>query len=699
MFMQFTNTLLASILDVIAGSMAELEQEQASLNAFYQQLQQELAERRQTEVALQQAMEREQQIREREGFIAAIAQNIRQSLDLNQVLTTTVAEVRQFLQVDRVVIYRFNADWSGTVIAESLVEGVLSILDRRIDDPCFRSGMAEHYRQGRVHMANDVLTLEVNPCYVNMLLAVQARAVLAIPIVVRQELWGLLVAHQCTAPRQWQQVSWSLLRQLSTQLAIAIQQSELYQQVNRLNANLEQQVQTRTAELQVALHYEAILKRITDAVRDSLNENEILQTAVHELGSALGVKCCDTALYSSDRTTSVICYDYLDSMQSARGVAIATSSFPEGYSQLLSGQYLHFCQLPGRLPEVRAEATQSTILACPLMDDQGVLGDMWLYKTQHDLFSDLELRLVQQVANQCAIALRQSRFYQAAQAQVEELERLSRLKDDFLSTVSHELRTPMASIKMAIQMLEMLLFREVESSTQEAPFTESSLTLSTSVLQRLSRYFHILEDECEQEIGLINNLLDLSRLGVSTEPLVLTTVEPQTWLMQFLHPFQERAQRQQQQLILEVPDGLPNLTTDVSKLERILTELLDNACKYTPLGERIILSGRVISSESQEALSSPETSPFSATSLIPQPAVFLIRITNSGIEIPPSEHDRIFEKFYRIPSQDPWRHRGTGLGLALVKKLVTKLGATIAVHSLAGQTTFTLRLPTALPPS
>ena len=72
-------------------------------------------------------------------------------------------------------------------------------------------------------------------------------------------------------------------------------------------------------------------------------------------------------------------------------------------------------------------------------------------------FEELEIRLVQQVSNQCAIALRQSRLYQAAQAQVEELERLNQLKDDFLSTVSHELRTPMANIKMATQMLEITL--------------------------------------------------------------------------------------------------------------------------------------------------------------------------------------------------------------------------------------------------
>jgi signal transduction histidine kinase len=94
-------------------------------------------------------------------------------------------------------------------------------------------------------------------------------------------------------------------------------------------------------------------------------------------------------------------------------------------------------------------------LVCPLRDDQGALGDLWLAKAAAECFDTLEMQVVQQVADHCAIAIRQARLYQASVQQISELERLNHLKDDFLSTVSHELRTPITNMKMAIQLLKM----------------------------------------------------------------------------------------------------------------------------------------------------------------------------------------------------------------------------------------------------
>nr|WP_277874846.1 histidine kinase dimerization/phospho-acceptor domain-containing protein [Leptolyngbya sp. FACHB-16] len=113
--------------------------------------------------------------------------------------------------------------------------------------------------------------------------------------------------------------------------------------------------------------------------------------------------------------------------------------------------------MPEHPNPIRPVAKRLTTLACPIINDHSVIGDLWLYKAGEQCFEELEIRLVQQVANQCAIAVRQARLYQAAQLQVEELGRLNQLKDDFLSTVSHELRTPISNIKMATHMLEFIL--------------------------------------------------------------------------------------------------------------------------------------------------------------------------------------------------------------------------------------------------
>ena len=641
---------------------------------------------------LKRAQERLQQQAEQERLVGAIAQNIRQSLSLTDILDTTVREVRQFLLVDRVVIYRFNADWSGKVVAESISRPSLSLINQVIFDPCFQGAMLRPYWQGRIHTINDILTADLQPCYVELLSQLQVRAILVIPILIRRELWGLLVAHHCSAPYQWQQVSWPLLQQLSTQVAIGIQQAELYQRLQQLNVQLEEQIQERTIQLQQAFSFEAMLKRITDRVRDSLDETQIMQTAVEELGLGLGVECCDTGIYNPDRTLAIISHEYTISVPSIKGSTIEMATKPEIYNQLLQGQYLQFCMCTSDTALRPAQETYA-MLACPIVDDQEVLGDLWLFRRCDLAFDESEIRLVQQVANQCAIALRQARLYQAAQAQVEELERLHQLKDSFLSTISHELRTPIANIKMATEMLETILFQNEESGRTHERDSSLSFIPHSSSFQRLSRYFQILKNEVQREISLIDDLLDLSRLEPEAEPLTLTASDVSIWLAHIVAPFTARAQQQQQQLMVNLPKQLPLLTTDRSYCERILTELLNNACKYTPPGETITVSAQVVN---------PETNKINnvRSSFSPHPSSLQIAVTNTGIEIPEWERDRIFEKFYRIPQNDPWKYGGTGLGLALVQRLVTQLGATIHVESGNNQTTFILRFPLSndLPP-
>lgn len=826
--------------------------------AFLRKRVAELEAEQRSEPALQEALEREQQAIERERFIARIAQNIRQFLDLNQILNTTVEEVRRFLQVDRVIIYRFRPDWSGWIVAESVSDPELSLQDRVIHDPCFGESMIYQYRQGRIHWINDVTVGEREPCYSELLSGLNVRAALIIPILVKRELWGLLAAHQCTEARQWQEFNWLLLQQLSTQLAIGIHQAELYQQIHQqaqreqalsqviqdirnsldlntifamatsevgqllqldraeivqylstqrlwlnvssyrrtadlpnalglriadnnnefadrlkrgevvqvvdysheadpanqpfvenypgswllvplevgnaiwgslslnhsqapwhwqdweielacavanqlaiaiqqsqlyteiqeLNEDLEQLVEFRTTQLQQALRFEAFLKRITDRVRDSMDERQILQSVVAELAQGLQLLGCDTALYNLEQQTSTVYCEHIRAeLPPAEGVTFSMVDFADCYAQLLHGQPTQFCHPRTPLKTVVDLQNSFATLACPMLDNGEVVGDLWLFRPANASFDSLEIRLAQQVANHCAIALRQSRLYQAAQAQVEELERLNHLKDDFLSTVSHELRTPISSIKMATQMLEILIFGEEERGSwgdeemgsepdrMLEALEESELRSSTFCLanlpdfQKMHRYFQILREECDREMRLINDLLDLSRLDAGTEPLLLNTLNPKIWILHIAEPFIELARSQQQQLEFNLPDDLPELTSDFSDLERIVTELLNNASKYTLAGERIVVSARL------------------------EKAKVLFSITNTGVEIAERERHLIFEKFYRIPNNDPWKYGGTGLGLALVKKLLHRLNGEIHVESSSGQTTFTVSLP------
>jgi PAS domain S-box-containing protein len=258
------------------------------------------------------------------------------------------------------------------------------------------------------------------------------------------------------------------------------------------------------------------------------------------------------------------------------------------------------------------------------------------------------------------VALKRSQ--KAVQTQFEEMESLNRLKDEFLSTVSHELRTPLTNMKMAIQMLGIALNREQNFlSEMSKPQAERS---------KAARYFEILNNECDREINLISNFLDLQRLDTAAKPLVLETIQVQDWLGRVVDVFKARNRNScQQKLHLGVAPNLPLLKCDPFSLERILIELLTNACKFSPPDAEIKVSAQLKSQYIQ------------------------FQVINSGVEIPSSELPHIFDKFYRIPSNDPWKQGGTGLGLALVQKITKYLGGTIEVESGSNRTCFAIQLP------
>ncbi len=243
--------------------------------------------------------------------------------------------------------------------------------------------------------------------------------------------------------------------------------------------------------------------------------------------------------------------------------------------------------------------------------------------------------------NQAELALKKS---------IEELAKLNQLKDEFLSTVSHELRTPITNMKMAIHMLKI------------APDSE-----------RRERYLEILQTECGREAQMINDLLDLQRLEATSYHISMETLSLQEWLPSIIEPFRSRIQECQQTLELNLSPDLAPLLSNSASLGRILAELLNNACKYTPAGGKITLSIR------QERVWVEE-------------GVTIFAIGNEA-EIPATQLPRIFEKFYRLNHTDPWKQGGTGLGLALVQKLVEQMQGTIQVESSRSWTTFTVQLP------
>ena len=242
-----------------------------------------------------------------ERLLNQVTTKIRQSLELPVILTTVVGQVREFLQVDRLVIYQFEErdgrkqgeqrekiqskiqnpkskiplPLIGCVVYEArATESIPSVLNYK-EENCFSptSPSWEKYCQGFTLAVADVeATYTLSKCLLGFLKKSQVRAKLVAPIVIQEKLWGLLIAHQCTEPRHWLDSETNLLRQIAEQLAIAIHQAELMRALTQEKQTLEQRVIERTQALHDAL---------IAAEAASRAKSEFLATMSHELRSPL----------------------------------------------------------------------------------------------------------------------------------------------------------------------------------------------------------------------------------------------------------------------------------------------------------------------------------------------------------------------------------------------------------------------------
>ncbi|MBG1270548.1 PAS domain S-box protein, partial [Nostoc sp. WHI] len=231
----------------------------------------DITERKQVEAQLRLSAQRDR-------LLAETLVRIRSSLNLEQILQTTVTEVRQFLQADRVFIDLNNANLGVRTLAESVDPKYPSVSGWSTNDEAYLQELRNLLKDNLVRVVEDITQITVSSKVKAHCQKFQTRATLVVPIMLGNELFGALIANQCSGARHWQPIEIDLLQQMSEQVAIAIQQSQIYQELAELNTNLEHQVQERTAQLQQKMQEVEELHQVKDVV---------LHTVAHDLQTSV----------------------------------------------------------------------------------------------------------------------------------------------------------------------------------------------------------------------------------------------------------------------------------------------------------------------------------------------------------------------------------------------------------------------------
>ncbi|MDD1416001.1 GAF domain-containing protein, partial [Dolichospermum sp. ST_con] len=625
----------------------------------------DVTERKQAEQKIKQQAEREYLLRQ-------TTQRIRQSLDLVTIFNTATEEIRQLINVDRVGIFKFDPDSNfndGEFVSESVVAGFKSALETKIHDHCFGEQYAIYYQQGRIQVVDDIDNAGLIDCHHDVLAQFQIRANLVVPLLQRENLWGLLCIHQCSALHHWETFEIELVQQIAEQLAIAIQQSSLYEQVQ------SELIIRKQAEKEIfwQLQQQKIIQEITQEIRSSLNLTQILATVTQKVQE----------LMQADR---VIVYRLFPDGKSQIVEEVVTSGYvalkDRHWDDETWPQDILDCYWQGQpriIPDVMNDVwkdclveyslegqIQSKIVAPILQDLAENETGRWVNHPHNKLWGILvvhacstkriweesEAEVLQQIANQLAIAIQQSDLFYKLQTSLKKEKEVSQMRSRFISMASHEFRTPLAIIYSSTNILQNYSDRLTSENKQE----------HLEVIQKtISHIVQLLDDV------LMINRAESEKMEFKPEALDI---------IGFCRRLKTEiaATSSKHTIEFSVNTSEPTLNDilvvqfDPKLIRQIITNLLSNAMKYSPENSSVDFRLNIENDQ------------------------LIFKIQDSGLGIPEKDQINLFGSFYR--ASNVGSISGTGLGLAIVKKCVDQHQGEITLDSEVQQgTTFTVRIP------
>ncbi|MDZ8028283.1 MAG: GAF domain-containing protein [Nostoc sp. DedQUE01] len=351
---------------------------------------------------------------EQQKTLTSVITRIRKSLDLDTIFQTSVTEVRQMLQTDRVAVFRFDPqkDWEGEFISEDVVTGWDSVIAAKVYDHCFGEQFAIDYQQGRVQAVADIYDAGLSQCHAAILGRFQVRANLVVPLLKQGQLWGLLCVHQCSNPRTWQPSEIEFVSQIAENLGVALQHNKL---LHEARYQAEQQ---------------KILTSVIARIRESLDLDTIFQTSVTEMRQLLKADRVGVFRFNPQN-------DWEGEFVYEDVAAGWTSAIAENVYDHCFGEYFAPLYAQGRVNAI-ADIYQENFQGCyvqilqtfqvranmvaPLLKK----GELWGLLCIHQCnaprqWQASEIEFATQIAEQLGVALKQDSYFKQVQMQAVQL--------------------------------------------------------------------------------------------------------------------------------------------------------------------------------------------------------------------------------------------------------------------------------------
>jgi GAF domain-containing protein/CheY-like chemotaxis protein len=573
----------------------------------------------------------------------------RSTFDLQPVFETLAENAVRLCEAERASIFRFDGQLLRIVAAHNYPPERRAFLERNPIAPGRHAAAARAALERRtIHIHDAQVDTELTYGTYGQDFGA-TRTVLVIPMLKANELLGVIFIYR-TEVRPFTDSHIALMETFADQASIAIE-----------NARLLTELQARTTQLTRSVQELQALGEVSQTLSSTLDLETVLNTIVSRANQLAGTDACSVYEYDEPaeefhlRATNnvdeeVVAVARRTAVRRGEGVLgrMAVTREPVQIPDIAAAGAYH-----GPLRDILLRTGSRALLAIPLLREDHLIGGLTVSKKTSGDFPPEVIALLKTFASQSAVAIQNARLFREIEDKSRQLELADRHKSEFLANMSHELRTPLNAIIGYSEMLQ-----EDAADLGAEQFTDDLKKINAAGK-------HLLE--------LINAVLDLSKIEAGKMELYLESFDVAGLVQDIAAVIQPLAAKNANRLEVTCPDAIGTMRADLTKVRQALFNLLSNACKFTERGTVTLAVARV-ESDGQDWM--------------------VFGVSDTGIGMTPEQLAKLFEAFSQADAATTRRFGGTGLGLALSRRLCRMMGGDVTVESEVGRgSTFTIRLP------